>query len=425
MRLAGWAVWLLGSVAVAADPEQTWPAFRGPLGNGVALSKTAPIRWSETEGVRWKTFIHGKGWSSPVVWGRRIWMTTATPDGKELFAVCLDREDGRILWDRKVFDVPRPAFCHPFNSYASPTPVVEPGRVYVHYGSAGTACLDSADGRILWERRDLPCDHYRGAGSSPILWNDLLILTFDGFDQQYLAALDKQTGRTVWKKSRDILYSTSDGDFHKAFSTPAVVTVGGKPELISPAAEATFAYDPATGNELWRVVHGGMNVSSRPVFGHGLIYLTSGHTAHLLAVRQGQTALPGQATTLSEAAIAWKVTRGVPTRSSLLLAGDYLFMVSDQGVASCLEARTGKTCWQKRLGGGFSASPVHCNGCIYFADEEGKTHVVRASPEFELLAVNQLEQGCLASPAIVEGALYLRTRTHLYRIEAAANPDQP
>lgn len=395
--------------------EENWPAFRGPDGNGLARCRSAPVRWSESENIRWKTAIHGKAWSSPVLWGKRVWLTSATPDGKELFVVAVDRESGHILLDRKVFDVPQPAFCHPFNSYASPTPVLEEGRVYVHYGSAGTACVDMATGRTLWERRDLPCDHYRGAGSSPILVGDLLILTFDGFDLQYLVALDKKTGRSVWKKPRDIAYSTSDGDFKKAFSTPAVLTINGKQQLISPSAEATIAYDPATGEELWRVVHGGMNAASRPVFGHGLIYLTSGHTAQLLAVRQG---LSGD---LTPHGIAWKVVRGVPTRASLLLVGDLLFMVSDQGVASCLDARTGKTHWQERLGGGFSASPVHCNGCVYFADELGKTHVLKAGTRFERLAVNELEEGCMASPAIVDGALYLRTRTHLYRIEDGAS----
>lgn len=402
---------MIGTVLAAAEAEENWPAFRGPTGNGLAKSATAPIRWSETENIRWKTAIHGKAWSSPVVWGKQIWMTTATPDGKELSAVCVDRETGRITLDRKIFDVPEPAFCHPFNSYASPTPVVEEGRVYVHFGSPGTACLDTTTGQTLWERRDLPCDHYRGAGSSPILVGDLLILTFDGFDLQYLAALDKHTGKTVWKKPREIVYSTSDGDYKKAFSTPAVLNVGGKPQLISPSAEATIAYDPATGAELWRVRHGGMNAASRPVFGHGLIYLTSGHTAQLWAVRQG---LGGD---ITETGVAWRVVRGVPTRASLLLVGDLLFMVSDQGVASCLDARTGKTHWQERLGGGYSASPVHCNGCVYFADELGKTHVLKAAPRFERLAVNELDEGCMASPAIVDGALYLRTRTHLYRIE--------
>ncbi len=413
MRALVWicAVLAIGTLFVAAQAEENWPAFRGPTGNGLAKSSSAPIRWSETENIRWKTAIHGKAWSSPVLWGKQIWMTTATPDGKELFAVCVDRETGRITLDRKVFDVPEPAFCHPFNSYASPTPVVEEGRVYVHFGSPGTACLDMTTGQTLWERRDLPCDHYRGAGSSPILVGDLLILTLDGFDLQYLVALDKHTGKTVWKKPREIAYSTSDGDYRKAFSTPAVLNVGGKPQLISPSAEATIAYDPATGAELWRVRHGGMNAASRPVFGHGLIYLTSGHTAQLWAVRQG---LSGD---LTETGVAWRVVRGVPTRASLLLVGDLLFMVSDQGVASCLDARTGKTHWQERLGGGYSASPVSCNGCVYFADELGKTHVLKAAPRFERLAVNELDEGCMASPAIVDRALYLRTRTHLYRIE--------
>jgi outer membrane protein assembly factor BamB len=293
--------------------------------------------------------------------------------------------------------------------------VIEEGRVYVHFGSAGTACLDTTTGKVLWERRDLPCDHFRGPGSSPILCGKHLILTFDGFDHQYVAALDKETGKTVWKRDRDIRYSTSDGDYKKAYSTPAVMTVSGQLQIVSPSAEATIAYDPTTGEELWRVIHGGMNAAARPVFGNGLLYLTSGHTAHLLALRVGGRG------DITDKALEWKATRGVPTRSSLLLVGDLLFMVNDGGIASCLDARTGKTHWQERLGGAFSASPVYCGGTVYFADEEGKTHVVKAEPVFQRVATNRLESGCMASPAVVDGAIFLRTKTHLYRIEAPAS----
>jgi outer membrane protein assembly factor BamB len=397
-------------VVALLEAGENWPQFRGPGGDGLADARDLPTHWSETENIRWKVAIHDKGWSSPVIWGDQIWMTTARADGKEMFAVCVDRKSGRIRHDVKVFTDDDPAFCHAFNSYASPTPVVEATRVYVHFGSHGTACLDTATGKVLWERRDLPCNHWRGPGSSPIVYGDLLILTFDGYDFQYVTALDKSTGKTVWKKDRAIKYSTDDGDFKKSYSTPSVFDVDGKPQLVSPSAEATIAYDPATGRELWRVIHGGMNAATRPLRGDGLIFLTSGHTMQLLAVRQGGHGEIG------DDGVAWKVRRGVPTRPSPLLAGDLLFMVSDLGVASCLEAKTGKQLWQERLDGHFSASPVCAAGHLYLADEEGKTHVLAAGPTFKEVAVNRLDAGCMASPAVAGDALYLRTKTHLYCI---------
>lgn len=401
----------ISTLTLAVASAANWPEFRGPNGDGHSTSNDPPVKWSETSNVRWKTAIHGKGWSSPVIWANQVWMTTATPDGKELFAVCVDRESGKIVHDLKVFTVEKPQFCHAFNSYASPTPAIEAGRVYVHFGSPGTACIDTATGKTLWEQRDLPCDHFRGAGSSPVIVGNLLVLTFDGFDYQYVAGLDKNTGKVVWKRDKEIQYSTSDGDYKKAYSTPAVLKVNGQTQLVSPSAEATIALDPATGDELWRVVHGGMNASSRPVTGHGLVYLTSGHTANLLGIKLGDKG------SLTENSIAWKVKNGVPTRSSLLLVGDLLFMVNDGGIASCLDAKTGERRWQQRLGKAYSASPVHAAGHIYCADEEGKTHVVKASPTFEIESVNELEAGCMGSPAIVDNAVYLRTKTHIYRLE--------
>ena len=188
--------------------EENWPQFRGPRGAGCSDTAELPVRWSETENVRWKTLIHGKGWSSPVIWGDQIWVTTATPDGHELFAVCVERASGKIVHDIRVFEILKPSYCHPFNSYASPTPTIEAGRVYVHFGSAGTACLDTGSGKVLWARQDMACDHYRGPGSSAVLHEDLLIIHFDGIDQQYVVALDKLTGKTVWKRTRDIRWGS-------------------------------------------------------------------------------------------------------------------------------------------------------------------------------------------------------------------------
>jgi outer membrane protein assembly factor BamB len=407
------ALSLLKGVAPAGE---NWPEFRGPSGDGHSNAVGLPIRWSEHENVRWKTPIHDKGWSSPVIWGDQIWLTTATSDGKRLFAIGVDRESGKILHDIELFNVAKPAFCPPLNSYASPTPVVEEGRVYVHFGSYGTACLDTATGKTLWSRRDLPCNHFRAPGSSPILYEGLLYLHFDGYDAQYVIALDKTTGQTVWKRDREIDYGTTNGDLKKAFGTPSIVKLGGQAQLISPSAVATIAYDPATGRELWKVYHGGMNVAARPLFGHGLLFITTGDSAphRLLAVR------PDGRGDLTASHVVWKQNRGVPSRSSLLLVGDLLYMANEVGVASCLQAKSGESVWQERLGGEFWASPIYADGRIHFFSRKGATHVIEPGRKGQVLSVNRLDDGCMASPAVASKAIFVRTKTHLYRIEQDA-----
>ena len=403
---------LTGSaVGMAGD---TWPEFRGPSGDGHSQARGLPLRWSETENIRWKTPIHDKGWSSPVIWGNQIWMTTATPDGKRLYAICVDRDSGKIVHDIHLFDIEKPGYCPTLNSYASPTPVVEAGRVYVHFGSYGTACLDTATGKAIWSRRDLPCDHWRAPGSSPILYNGLLFIHFDGFDEQYVVALDKTTGRTVWKRDRNIDYGTDDGDLKKAFGTPSIVTVNGQAQLISPSAVATTAYEPATGRELWKVYHGGMNVAARPLYGHGLLFLCTGAGGlyHLLAVR------PDGKGDVTKTHIAWTQNRGVPSRCSLLLVDDLLYMMNEVGVALCLDAHTGQPVWQKRVGGEFSASPIFADGRIYFFSQDGVAHVIQSGRDGKVLAQNRLDDGCMASPAVAGKAIFVRTKTHLYRIES-------
>jgi outer membrane protein assembly factor BamB len=405
-------------IAPAAYSGDKWPEFRGPSGDGHSEATGLPIRWSETENVRWKTPIHDKGWASPVIWGNQIWLSTATEDGKQLFALCVDRATGKIVHDLKVFDVAKPAYCIPTNSYASPTPAIEAGRVYVHFGSAGTACLDTATGQTVWSRRDLPCDHYRAPASSPILYKDLLYLTFDGFDFQYVVALDKTTGQTRWKKDRAIDYGTTNGDLKKAFGTPSIVKLGDNAQLISPSAIATIAYDPASGEELWKVYHGGMNVSARPVFGHGLVYIcpSDGAPFKLLAVR------PDGHGNVTKSHVAWKQDKGAPNRTSILLVRDLLYMVNQAGVAVCLDAQDGHVVWQTRLTAGkdYFASPIYADGRMYFFDTDVMAHVLEPGREGKILSRNRLEAGCMASPAAVGKALYVRTKTHLYRIEKGA-----
>ena len=390
---------------------ENWPQFRGPHANGHTTATGLPVSFSETQNVIWKTPVAGKAWSSPVVWDRQIWMSTATKEGNELGAICIDAETGEVLHEVVVFRIDKPQFCHPMNSYGTPTPFIEQGRVYLHFGSHGTACLDTATAAIVWSRQDFACDHFRGAASSPIVVNGLLVLTFDGVDVQYLAALDKTTGRTVWKRDRNIDYGNVDKDYKKAYSTPAVISVQGQAQLISPSAGATIAYVPKTGEEIWRVRSGGMNAAALPLSGDGLVYATSAAGGfQLFAVR------PDGHGDVTNTHVAWKFAKTAPTRSSQILTGGRLFMISDNGFLTCVDAKTGQSIWQKRAGGPFSASPLFAEGHIYFFGEDGDVLVVEAADEYRLLATNHLDDGFMASPAVYGNSLILRSRKNLYRI---------
>lgn len=407
------------------EASEHWPQFRGPDGNGHSDARDLPLTWSETENVVWKTAIHDRGWSSPVIYGDQIWLTTATADGRRLYALCIDRESGRIIRDLKLFEVAAPQYAHPFNTYASPTPAIEAGRVYVTFGSAGTAAIDTRTFRVVWERRDIECNHFRGAGSSPVIFRDLLLMHFDGSDHQFVLALDKRTGKTVWQTKRSIDFQdldpqgkpAADGDFRKAFATPQIVEVNGKPEMISLGSKAAYGYDPLTGRELWRVEERAQHsASTRPVVGHGMIFYPTGFAAgQLLAVRLGGRGV------ITDSHVAWRIKRGVSNKPSILLVDDLIYMISDAGIASCIEAKTGEMVWQQRIGGEYSASPVYADGKIWLFSEDGKTTVFKPGRSFERLAENQLADGFLASPAIAGRAFYLRTRTYLYRIEKRQN----
>lgn len=414
-------LWLVAIALAQAQASTDWRQFRGQDGAGLSTSLGLPLTWAEGRNITWKTAIHGRAWSSPVVLGNQVWMTTATEDGHDRFAVAVDRDSGRILHDLKLFRVETPTIGHPFNSFASPTPVAEPGRVYVTFGSPGTAAIDASTGKVLWQRRDLECNHFRGAGSSPILYRHLLIMHFDGSDQQYVVALDKNTGKTVWKTARSIDFRDllpdgrpeADGDFRKAFSTPLVTTVNGQPLLLSLGGKAAYGYDPLTGRELWRLEERtNHSASTVPALGHGLAFYPTGFSApHLLAVRMdGRGDVTGTH-------VVWRVTRGVPQKPSIALVGDLIFMINDAGIASAVEAKTGAIVWTARVGGNYSASPISNGAQVYFFSEEGKATVIEAGRDFKVLAENHLDDGFMASPAVSGSALFLRTRTHLYRIE--------
>lgn len=413
------AITTLISPVMRAD--DSWPEFRGPNSNGHSTSTGLPVKWSETEHVKWKTAIHDRGWSTPAVLGNQVWLTTATEDGRHMFVVCVDRTTGKIILDRKLFDNPNPEpLGNDVNSYASPSPLLEEGRVYVHFGSYGTQCLDTKTFKMLWQRRDLPCNHYRGPSSSPISFGNLVILTFDGTDLQYTVALDKITGKTIWKTDRTATWNdldqngkpTAGGDLRKAHSTPVIVTINGEPRMISAGAKAAYAYDPRDGKEIWKVDCPGFSASMRPViFGNYAIITTGFGGASLLAIpldSQGK---------VTPAKIAWKVSRMVPAKPSPIVVDDLLYMVNDSGIATCIEAKSGMEVWQERIGGTYSASPVYVDGRIYLFSEQRKTVVLKPGRKLEVIAQNNLSDGFMASAAIAGKAFFLRTKTHLYRIQ--------
>jgi outer membrane protein assembly factor BamB len=385
------------SVALLAED---WPEFRGPTGQGHSRERGLPLTWSETENVRWKAPIPGKGWSSPAVQGDRIWLTTAVEGGRSLRAICLDRKTGQVLRDVEVFRLENPGPVHEKNSHASPTPILEGDYIYLHFGSHGTACLRSS-GEIVWKTQELKYYHRHGPGGSPVLFGDLLILSCDGYDIQYVVALDKRTGQIRWKSPRK---------GYQAYTTPLTVQVDGKDQVVSPGAHRAVSYDPRTGKEIWWVRYGnGYSNVPRPVYGHGLVFICSGFDQPvLLAVR------PDGQGDVTDTHVAWNLKRGVPLTPSPLLVGEELYVVSDNGIASCLDAKTGKQHWQERLGGSYSASPVYADGRIYFLNEDGESVVIEPGREFKKLATNRVDGYTLASMAVSGGAIFIRSASHLY-----------
>jgi outer membrane protein assembly factor BamB len=398
-------------VLAAGGRGDDWPQFRGPTGQGLAGERDLPVEWGPRKNVAWKRAIPGAGWSSPIVCLGRVYLTTAVPVGgdQSLRALCLDARSGRVLWAREVFrqdgrTAPR---IHPKNSHASPTPVTDGYRVYVHFGHQGTGCLNPR-GRMLWRNTGLRYQPVHGNGGSPILVDDSLIFNCDGADRQFVVALRCGDGTVRWQTPRR-------SDHHKKFSfgTPLLVPAGGRKLVVSPGSGAVCAYDPATGEEVWRVRTGGYSVVPRPVFGRGLVFVTTGfESPTLLAIR------PDGRGDVTGTHVAWKTRRVVPLNPSPLLVGDDLYLLADDGVVSCLDARTGKPYWRERLGGSFSASPLYAAGRIYVQDEAGRGTVLRAGRKFEVLARNDLGERTLASYAAADGALFIRTEKHLYRIGA-------
>ncbi len=401
------------SLAVTLRADEGWTQFRGANGQGHATTQGIPLTWSETENIAWKTAIPGKGWSSPVVLGKQVWLTTALDGGKSLRALCVDLDSGAVQHNVEVFTPAEPVPINEKNSHASPSPVVEPGFVYVHFGAMGTACLDTKNGQVLWRNNELVIDHKEGPGSSPILFENLLIVNCDGQDKQYVAALDKRTGQSVWKTPRTGPFRAKI-DFRKAYSTPAVFEVNGQPQLISAGADQVEAYDPRTGRELWRVLYQGFSNVPVPLFHDGIIYLCTGYTTpELWAIRADGHG------DVTETHVLWRFKRQVSSNPTPVYLDGRIYLAGDRGVATCVDAGNGAAVWQERLGDNYSASPICVDGRIYFANEGGKVTVVEPGSKFKALAANQLEGRFMATPAVGPNCLILRTDSHLYCVRSS------
>lgn len=406
--LFAFALWPVLCGAASLD----WPQFRGPAGDGTSGAANIPLQWSASNGIAWSVEIPGKGWSSPVLSKGRIYLTSAVENGSaevSLNAICLEASSGKLLWNTEVLrpDPGEVKAMHRKNTAASPTPIVEDGKVYVHFGHMGTAALD-LEGRVLWSQTSLKYKPVHGTGGSPALTAGILVFSVDGAAEPFVAALDAQTGAVRWQTPRN---TTAKKNF--SFCTPQVIALKTGPQIILPGSGFVGAYRPSDGAEIWRVNYGeGYSVVPRPVYSHGMLFLSSGFdSASLLAIRPDGA--EGDATAGS---IAWTLKKGAPHTPSVVVVDDLLFCVSDAGIASCVDVQSGEVRWSERLAGNFSASPVSAEGRVYFQNEAGVGYVVKASSSYELLATNDLGEKTLASPAVADGTLFIRGESHLFKV---------
>lgn len=400
--------------------ENNWSHFRGSNLNGIASVEKIPLKWDDSS-IKWKTEIHGRGHSSPVVFGDQIWITTASSDGKELFAVCADFKTGEIKYDIRVFTPEDIAGKHSINTYASPTPAIEKGFVYVHFGSMGTACINTANGSIVWKRTDLKCRHVQGPGSSPVIYKNLLILHYEGTDVRFITALDKSTGKSVWKTDRpEEPYKPLPEIGKKAYITPIIINVKGKDLLISNGSAVCCAYEPLTGKEIWRVVRGAESTVPMPITEKGIIYFYTGSMVdpgagtftEFLAVN------PDGKGDITGTNILWRRRDDqIQTLMSTPVIKDGLiYTINSKNYLMCIDAATGEELWSVRQKANFNSSPVYVNGNVWCFSVKGEAIAVRAGRDYELVAQNQMDSGIWATPAILRNSVILRTENYLYRI---------
>jgi outer membrane protein assembly factor BamB len=405
-----------------SSKDNNWTHFRGTNLNGIAESENIPLKWDDSV-IKWKTEIHDKGHSSPVVYKNQIWLTTGKPDGKELYAVCFDFKTGKIIFDIKVFTPDEVERKHSVNTYATPTPCIEKGFVYVHYGSNGTACINTSNGSIVWKRTDIKCKHFHGPGSSPVIYKNLLILHFEGTDERYIVALDKSNGKTVWRADRPAdLYEPLTTVGRLAYLTPIIINVKGRDMLISNGSAVCIAYDPNTGKEIWRVVDGAETTIAMPFTEKGVLYWYTGFNiaadgkqyTDLLAVNpDGEGDIGGKN-------IIWNKKDQTTDNQMLspVIKDGLIYTVTTMNIMMCIDAATGEEIWSTRVSPRFNASPIYNNGLIWFFSTNGDVLVIKAGRKYEVVAQNQLDSGIWATPAVLRNSMLIRTQKYLYRIGA-------
>ena len=395
----------------------TWPMFRGPQGDGV-IDQSLPTQWSADKNIAWRTEIPGEGWSSPVTAGDRIFLTAAIPaaasgedeqqQAYKLSLIIIDAASGKILKTVPIMDQTgeKPARIHRKNSHASPTPVIEGDRIYVHFGYQGTACLN-LNGEVLWKNRELYFKPTHGNGGSPVLASGNLIFTCDGDEEPKIVALNAANGLLAWATLRPV---SAKKTF--SFCTPTVIEVDGQLQVIAPGSDCVLALDPATGKTIWDVRYVGYSVVPKPIYHRGLVVIsTSFDSSKMLAIR------PTGRGVVTDTHVEWQLDRNVPKTPSMVAHQGLVYSISDDGIATCVEAETGDLVYRKRMGGNYSSSPLMADGKLYFTSEDGVTTVVRAGREYEELAANALEERTLASLGVIDGSILLRTDTALYRIQ--------
>lgn len=427
------------SLVPTSRATDDWPQFRGPGGQGDARGSVVPLKWGDARNIAWVANLPGKGYSSPVVQGDRVWVTSAvefepTPEQKaqtldasrlepkdfarrqvagrvSLRLLCFDRENGESIYESEIGSVDSPEAIHVGNSYASPTPVVDGNRIFVHFGVNGTACVDAASGDVIWQR-SIPVFYSVGAGSSPVIHGQLLVLVCDGIDEQFVIALDKHTGKTIWKTHRPPMRA-EDGQRRKAYSTPLLIHQADHTQLVVTGAQWVVSYEPLTGKEIWRVDHGeGFSTIPRPVFGNGLVYVCTGYSlSELWAIR-----VDGEGD-VTNTHVAWKSKRQISKNPSPLLVDDLLFVISDNGICTCFDALTGRSHWQQRIGGNHSASPVIAGGHVFLMSHEGTISAIKASAETSEVVSSQIAGELKASPAVLQSSVVLRSDSKLYCIK--------
>jgi len=410
---------LLLKTEKADSQDLNWTHFRGSNQNAIGAANI-PLKWDETT-ISWKTAIHDRGHSSPVVFDNQIWVTTATSEGRELFAVCVDYLTGEIIHDIRVFTAEDLFGKHSINTYASPTPCIEKGFVYVHYGSTGTACINTSDGSVVWKRTDLKCKHVQGPGSSPVLYKNLLILHYEGTDVRYIIALNKSTGKTIWRTDRpEEPYRSLPEIGKKAYVTPLILNVNGRDLLISNGSAVCIAYDPLSGQEVWRVVRGAESTVPMPFAEKGIVYFYTGSMVdnagviftEILAVNPDGT---GDITNTN---VLWKKREDISQTQMLspVIKDGLIYTVNSKNNMMCIDAATGEEIWSTHLRANHNASPVYVNGNIWFFSVKGEVLAIKAGRKYEIVAQNQMDSGIWATPAVLRNSVILRTDRYLYKI---------